>query len=134
MFSCGKCLRWRSGRLVGCGGVPCISNVFSRGSPMQICGVPRRLYGFSQFYVIIFLRFSKLRAGFGKCLRWLAGWLASWLAGWPALVGWLAKLAVRGTFWMGFHAPFRRKSVDYLAVWVAGCLAGWWRSVMCLYG
>ena len=95
----------------------------------------RRKLGLSQAVVWVFtilrnnfLRFSKLRAGFGKFLRWLAGWLASWLAGWPALVGWLAKLAVRGAFWMGFHAPFRRKSVDCLPGW----LPGWRSSAMCL--
>ena len=44
-----------------------------------------------------------------------AGWLASWLAGWPALVGWLAKLAVRGA---------RFSDANLLTVCLAGCLAG----------
>ena len=48
-----------------------ISNLFLHGFPTKIVFFPRRLYGFSQFYVIIFLRFSKVRAGFGKCLRWV---------------------------------------------------------------
>ena len=116
-----------------------ISNVFSHCFPTQIGVFSKRLYGFSQFYVIILLRFSKLRAGFGKCLRWvfrrsrrksvdcLAAWLAAWLLEFCHVFVWLLHFKSVFTwlsdanlcFSQAVYLIFRRKMAA-LAGWLAG--------------
>ena len=96
-----------------------ISSVFLRGFPTQIVFFPRRLYGFSQFYVIIFSGFqSSEQVLENACAGSLAGWLAGWQAGQRWLAGWLSWLCEVHFGWV-----FTRLSdANLLTVCLAGAV------------